>query len=101
MEAPEGVGTGPLVVGGDPLAVRSLRFAGDEALAALAREDPGAADLLKLRAFARLTLGQAAEVLKIGRRTADRDRAYARAWLRNLRASVPTTAAGRADPSIC
>ena len=53
----------------------------DEALTALAREDPGAAELVKLRAFAGLTLGQAAEVLGIGRRTADRDWAYARAWL--------------------
>ena len=53
----------------------------DEALTALAREDPGAAALVTLRAFAGLTLAQAAEVLGIGRRTADRDWAYARAWL--------------------
>jgi RNA polymerase sigma factor (TIGR02999 family) len=53
----------------------------DEALTALAREDSGAAELVKLRAFAGLTLAQAAEALGIGRRTADRDWAYARAWL--------------------
>src|SRR5262249_33790473 len=53
----------------------------DEALTALAREDPGAAELVKLRAFAGLPLAHAAEVLGIGRRTADRDWAYARAWL--------------------
>ena len=53
----------------------------DEALIALAREDPEAAELVKLRAFAGLTLAQAAEVLGIGRRAADRDWAYARAWL--------------------
>jgi RNA polymerase sigma factor (TIGR02999 family) len=53
----------------------------DEALSALAREDPGAAELVKLRAFAGLTLAQAADALGIGRRTADRDWAYARAWL--------------------
>jgi RNA polymerase sigma factor (TIGR02999 family) len=53
----------------------------DEALSALAREDPRAAELVKLRAFAGLTLARAAEVLGIGRRTADRDWAYARAWL--------------------
>ena len=53
----------------------------DEALTALAREDPEAAELVKLRAFAGLTLAQAAEALGIGRRTADRDWAYARAWL--------------------
>lgn len=53
----------------------------DEALTRLAHEDPGAAQLVKLRAFAGLTLGQAAEVLGISRRSADRDWAYARAWL--------------------
>jgi len=53
----------------------------DEALTALAREDSEATELVKLRAFAGLTLAQAAEVLGIGRRTADRDWAYARAWL--------------------
>jgi RNA polymerase sigma factor (TIGR02999 family) len=53
----------------------------DEALAALAREDPAGAELVRLRAFAGLTLGEAAEVLGIGRRTADRYWAYARAWL--------------------
>jgi DNA-directed RNA polymerase specialized sigma24 family protein len=53
----------------------------DEAMTALAQEDSGAAELVKLRAFAGLTLAQAAEVLGIGRRTADRDWAYARAWL--------------------
>jgi RNA polymerase sigma factor (TIGR02999 family) len=53
----------------------------DEALSALAKEDSGAAKLVKLRAFAGLTLPQAAEVLGISRRTADRDWAYARAWL--------------------
>ncbi len=53
----------------------------DEALQALAREDPAGAELVRLRAFAGLTLAQAAEVLGIGRRTADRYWAYARAWL--------------------
>ncbi len=53
----------------------------DEALAALASEDPTAAELVKLRAFAGLTLAEAAEALGLARRTADRDWAYARAWL--------------------
>ena len=53
----------------------------DEALTSLAREDPGTADLVKLRAFAGLTQAEAAETLGISRRTADRDWAYARAWL--------------------
>ncbi len=53
----------------------------DEALKSLAREDPVGAELVGLRAFAGLTLADAAEVLGIGRRTADRYWAYARAWL--------------------
>ena len=53
----------------------------DEALARLAREEPVVADLVKIRYFAGLTLQQAAEILVISRRTADRYWAYARAWL--------------------
>ena len=53
----------------------------DEALKSLAREDPVGAELVGLRAFAGLTLTEAAELLGIGRRTADRYWAYARAWL--------------------
>jgi len=53
----------------------------DEALESLARHDPVGAKLVGLRAFAGLTLDDAAEVLGIGRRTADRYWAYARAWL--------------------
>jgi predicted DNA-binding protein (UPF0251 family) len=36
---------------------------------------------VRLRAFAGLTLAEAAEAMGIGRRTADRYWAYARAWL--------------------
>ncbi len=53
----------------------------DEALTELAREDPQAAELVQLRFFGGLTQQQAAEVLCISRRTADRTWAYARAWL--------------------
>jgi RNA polymerase sigma factor (TIGR02999 family) len=53
----------------------------DEALKSLAREDPVGAELVGLRAFAGLTLAEAAEVLGIGSRTADRYWAYATAWL--------------------
>jgi RNA polymerase sigma factor (TIGR02999 family) len=53
----------------------------DEALAKLAKEDGAVADLVKLRYFAGLTLEQAAEILGVSRRTADRYWAYARAWL--------------------
>jgi hypothetical protein len=66
----------------------------DEAVTALAREDPEAAELVNLRAFAWLTLAQAAEVLGIGRRTVDRDWAYARAWLCHALAGTDPTGEG-------
>jgi RNA polymerase sigma factor (TIGR02999 family) len=53
----------------------------DEALALLAVEDPGAAQLVNLRFFAGLTLKDAAASLGLARRTAERQWAYARAWL--------------------
>jgi RNA polymerase sigma factor (TIGR02999 family) len=53
----------------------------DEALEALAAEDADCAKLVKLRFFAGLSLREAAESLGIPRRTADRQWAYARAWL--------------------
>jgi RNA polymerase sigma factor (TIGR02999 family) len=53
----------------------------DEALNALEAEDPAAARLVKLRFFAGLGQGEAAEALGIPRRTADRLWAFARAWL--------------------
>jgi RNA polymerase sigma factor (TIGR02999 family) len=53
----------------------------DEALSLLAAEDPRAAELVKLRYFAGLTIPQAAEVLGIAPRTADLLWAYARSWL--------------------
>ncbi len=53
----------------------------DEALTALAGEDPDAAALVRLRVFAGLTLGEAAEALGVSRSTAERDWTYARAWL--------------------
>ncbi len=54
----------------------------DEALTLLAAEDRQAADLVQLRYFAGLSLPDAAEVLGVSPRTADRLWAYARAWLR-------------------
>ena len=54
----------------------------DEALTRLAAEDPGKAELVKLRYFAGLTLEEAAAVLGISRATASRHWDYARAWLR-------------------
>ena len=53
-----------------------------EALAGLAATDAQAAELVKLRYFAGLSIPETAEVLNISPRTADRLWAYARAWLR-------------------
>jgi RNA polymerase sigma factor (TIGR02999 family) len=53
----------------------------DEAMQAFAGEDPVCAKLVELRFFAGLSLREAAEFLGIPRRTADRNWAYARAWL--------------------
>jgi RNA polymerase sigma factor (TIGR02999 family) len=53
----------------------------DEALAALAAEDPTKARLVELRFFAGLSVEDAASCLGISRATADRWWAYARAWL--------------------
>lgn len=53
----------------------------DEALTQLADEDPNAARLVNLRFFAGLTLKDAAHSLGLAQRTAERQWAYARAWL--------------------
>jgi RNA polymerase sigma factor (TIGR02999 family) len=53
----------------------------NDALGKLERIDPGAADLVKLRYYAGLTIPQAADALGISSSTADRQWAYARAWL--------------------
>ncbi len=53
----------------------------DESLSALAEQNAQAAELVKLRFFAGLTLPEAAAALDVSPRTADRLWAYARAWL--------------------
>jgi RNA polymerase sigma factor (TIGR02999 family) len=53
----------------------------DEALNKLAVADPTAAQLVQLRYFAGLAIPEAAQVLGVSPRTADRLWAYARAWL--------------------
>jgi len=55
----------------------------DEALTQLATLDARKAHLVELRFFAGLTNDQAAAVLGISPTTADRDWAFARAWLRD------------------
>jgi RNA polymerase sigma factor (TIGR02999 family) len=57
-------------------------FAVDEALTRLAAADPRAARLVELRFFLGMTLEEAAAYLGLQERTAYRDWAYARAWLR-------------------
>jgi len=52
-----------------------------EALDDLARQDPSAAELVKLRFFIGLTHGQAADVLGLSRTAADHLWVFARAWL--------------------
>jgi RNA polymerase sigma factor (TIGR02999 family) len=54
----------------------------DEALDRLAQTDPSAAELVMLRYFAGLSIPQAADILGIAPRSADRLWCYARAWLR-------------------
>jgi len=53
----------------------------NETLAELQGHDPEAAELVKLRFFAGLSHQEAAQVMGIGRREADRLWAWARAWL--------------------
>ena len=53
----------------------------DEALSKLALADPQAAELVKLRVFAGMTVEEAAQVLGVSARTVKRNWAYARAWL--------------------
>jgi RNA polymerase sigma factor (TIGR02999 family) len=53
----------------------------DEAISKLAAEDPNAAKLVKLRFFAGLSFGEAAELMGLSRSTAYELWGYARAWL--------------------
>jgi RNA polymerase sigma factor (TIGR02999 family) len=53
----------------------------DDALEQLAAEDRVAAELVKLQFFAGLTLRDTAEAMGLSQRTAERQWAYARAWL--------------------
>jgi RNA polymerase sigma factor (TIGR02999 family) len=53
----------------------------NEALERLSREDAQAAEIAKLRYFGGLTLEEAAQVLGVTKRSADRYWAFARVWL--------------------
>ena len=64
----------------------------DETLKQLEEQDARAGEIAKLRIFAGLTVPEVAEVMGIGRRTVDRQWAFARAWLRtHLEAQNPAT----------
>lgn len=65
---------------GDDAALDLLAL--DDALKKLEETDSRRANVVKLRYFAGLTSGQAAEALGITRSTADADWAYAKCWLR-------------------
>ena len=54
----------------------------DEALHQLAARDPRAAELVKLRFFAGLTVSEAAQALAVSVATAENDWAYAKSWLK-------------------
>ncbi len=58
-----------------------LLLAIDESLDALTEQNAQAAQLVKLRYFAGLTLPEAAAAIDVSSRTADRLWAYAKAWL--------------------
>ena len=60
----------------------------NEALSRLENVDPTAAEVVKLKHFAGLSIPQIAGILSISPRTADRRWAYARAWLHQELQSV-------------
>ncbi|MHC1762867.1 MAG: sigma-70 family RNA polymerase sigma factor [Verrucomicrobiia bacterium] len=60
----------------------------NDALAALALEDPQAAEVVQMRYFVGMSVAEIAAALDLAPRTVDRHWAFARAWLkRNIRAS--------------
>jgi RNA polymerase sigma factor (TIGR02999 family) len=61
----------------------------NDALAALALEDPEAAELVRMRYFVGMTIPEIAAALDLAPRTVDRHWAFARAWLkRTIRSSL-------------
>ena len=68
----------------------------NDALAALALEEPQAAEVVQMRYFVGMTVPEIADALGLAPRTVDRHWAFARAWLkRTIRASF----SGPADPA--
>lgn len=61
----------------------------NDALAALALEDPQAAEVVQLRYFVGMTVPEIADALNLAPRTVDRHWSFARAWLkRSIRGSL-------------
>ena len=61
----------------------------NEALAALAQEDPDAVEVVQMRYFVGMTVPEIADALGLSPRTVDRHWAFARAWLkRTIRSSL-------------
>jgi RNA polymerase sigma factor (TIGR02999 family) len=71
----------------------------DEALGRLEAADLLAAQVVKLRFFAGLSMPQAAELLGIPLRTAERNWTYARTWLHRALAAGPETSPEETPPS--
>jgi len=75
----------PLCVAAEALGARAsgaLDLLGlDEALDALAREDPRSARLVELKFFGGLTLEEAAAALSVSKATTERDWSFAKTWL--------------------
>jgi RNA polymerase sigma factor (TIGR02999 family) len=67
----------------------------DEALEALSKEDPAAANLVKLRYFAGMTMTEAASTLGMPLRSTEALWTYARAWLRRQIGRQHSMSAGR------
>jgi RNA polymerase sigma factor (TIGR02999 family) len=64
----------------------------NDALAALALEDPQAAEVVQMRYFVGMTVPEIADALGLSPRTVDRHWAFARAWLkRTIRASLSSS----------
>ena len=64
----------------------------NDALAALALEDPQAAEVVQLRYFVGMTVPEIADALALAPRTVDRHWAFARAWLKR---TIRTSLSGR------
>src|SRR5262249_31629471 len=71
----------------------------DDALQLLAQPDAQAAELVKLRYFAGLTVKQAAEILGLSPRSADFLWVYARAWLLKKMGAQDAEPGGNSDDS--